>query len=264
MLSYAFMQYAFVASFFISILCGLMGVFVVARKTSFFTHTLSEIGFSGAAFGVFAGISPILGMLLFTIISSLMIGTVGNRMSRRESSISVFSAVFIGLGILFLSLANSQSSYATSILFGSIVGIDFNDVKMLISLSIFIIIIVLLMYRKLAYNSFDSVGSSYNASYNTMISIAFLILLASTVSVTAQVVGSLLIFALLTVPASAAQYFSHTIFGMMTLTFLFSLFGTWFGLYLSYTTNWPVSFFIASIEGIIYLIAIIYNKLSDD
>ena len=62
MLQYDFMRYAFIAGIFIALICGVMGVFVVARQTSFFTHTLSEIGFSGASFGVFAGISPLSGM----------------------------------------------------------------------------------------------------------------------------------------------------------------------------------------------------------
>ncbi|MHA8110499.1 metal ABC transporter permease [Lactobacillaceae bacterium Melli_B4] len=261
MLEYAFMRYGFIASFFISILCGFMGVFVVSRKTSFFTHTLSEIGFAGAAFGLFLGTSPVIGMLIFTILSSLLIGTVGNQVSRREASISVFSGLFIGLGILFLSLANTQSSYATNILFGSIVGIGANDLKTLIILSVIIIVAILAIYRRLKYNSFDGTGSHFNAGYDTVISIIFLILLASTVSVTAQIVGSLLIFALLTIPASAAKYFVHNVWGMIFLTFIFSLIGTWTGLYLSYLTDWPVSFFIATIESAFYLIAISYDKL---
>ncbi|MCK8624620.1 metal ABC transporter permease [Apilactobacillus xinyiensis] len=260
MLSYPFMQYAFIASFFISLLCGLMGVFVVARKTAFFTHTLSEISFSGASFGVFLGTSPILGMLIFTILSSFMVGSVGSRLSRRESSISVFSVFFIGLGVLFLALADGQSSYATNILFGSIVGISFSNIVVLVSLSIAILVVTTLIYRKLKYNSFDSVGASFNSRSNTIVSIIFLVLLACTVSVTAQIVGSLLIFALLTIPASSAKYFAHTIAGMTFLSFMFSLIGTWVGLYLSYVTNLPVSFFIAAIETIIYLIAVLWDK----
>lgn len=263
MFEYAFMQYAFIASLFISILCGVMGVFVVARRTAFFTHTLSEISFSGAAFGVFMGISPISGMILFTITSALFVGVSGNQISRRESSISVFSAIFIGLGILFLSLSDKQSSYATNILFGSIVGIDIHGLHELIALSIVILVVVALIYRKLKYTTFDGVGAQYNSMINMYVSILFLVLVACTVSVTAQVVGSLLIFALLTIPASAAKYLAKTVVGMMILTFIFALIGTWLGLYLSYLTNWPVSFFITAIEGVIYTLALTWNKVDN-
>ena len=97
MFDYDFMRYAFIAGIFIALICSVMGTFVVARQTSFFTHTLSEIGFSGASFGIFIGISPLAGMLTFTTASALLIGMSGERLGRREASISVFSGLFLGL-----------------------------------------------------------------------------------------------------------------------------------------------------------------------
>ena len=261
MFTYSFMQYAFIASFFISIICAIMGVFVVARKTAFYTHTLSEISFSGASFAIFAGISPITGMLLFTITSSIFVSLTGRNMNQRESSVSVFSAIFIGLGVLFLSLSNKQSSYATNILFGSIVGISRANVTELLLLIATILCITGIMFRKLKYISFDTLGAQYNAKNTAWISSLFLILVDCTVSVTAQIVGSLLIFSLLTIPASSAKYLAHSVHSMMLLSFVFALFGTWMGLYLSYITNWPVSFFITFIEGIIYGLALAYAKI---
>ncbi|MEE5988703.1 metal ABC transporter permease [Ligilactobacillus equi] len=252
MFTYDFMRYAFIAGIFIALICGVMGVFVVARQTSFFTHTLSEIGFSGASFGVFLGISPLAGMLLFTSASAILIGLSGEKMGRREASISVFSGLFLGLGILFLSLSDKQSSYATSILFGSIVGINESSLYTLVGLSVILLLVVALMFRPLAYNSFDGQGSEYNQRYNRLISIIFLVLLALTISVAAQIVGSLLIFVLLTIPASAAKYYTHTMGKMISLATGFALFGIWLGLYLSYLTDLPVSFFITVIEALIY------------
>ncbi|GMA69097.1 ABC transporter permease [Leuconostoc litchii] len=262
MLSYPFMQYAFIASFFISIICAIIGVFVVARKTSFYVHTLSEISFSGASFAIFAGISPIGGMLMFTILSSIFVSLAGRKLSQREASVSVFSAVFIGLGVLFLSLSNKQSSYATNILFGSIVGISKENLYELLLLIAFILLITVFMFRRLKYISFDTIGAEFNAKGTLWIGLLFLILVACTVSVTAQIVGSLLIFSLLTVPASSAKYLATSVHQMMLISFIFSLFGTWMGLYLSYISNWPVSFFITIIEGVFYCFSLLYHKLS--
>lgn len=262
MLEYNFMRYAFIAGIFIALICAFMGVFVVARQTSFFTHTLSEIGFSGASFGVFAGISPLLGMLLFTCTSGLLIGLSGEKVGRREASISVFSGLFLGLGILFLSLSEKQSNYATSILFGSIVGIDKTNLITLVLLSIVLLIVVALLFRPLAYNSFDAQGAEYNQRFNQLISITFLVLLALTISITAQIVGSLLIFVLLTIPAQAAKYFVHSLNKMISLTFIFVLVGVWLGLYLSFLTDWPVSFFITVIEALLYGSAISKQKIT--
>ena len=96
-----------------------------------------------------------------------------------------------------------------------------------------------------------------------LVSIIFLILLALTISVTAQIVGSLLIFVLLTIPASAAKYFVHSLGKMIALTCAFALLGIWLGLYLSYLTNWPVSFFITAIESVVYGIAILHEKIQN-
>ena len=74
MFQYEFMRYAFLASTFIAITCGVVGVYVVARSYAFLAHTLSEIGFAGAAFAVFIGIAPLWGMLLFTLLGSIGVG----------------------------------------------------------------------------------------------------------------------------------------------------------------------------------------------
>ncbi|KRN89544.1 metal ABC transporter permease [Ligilactobacillus ceti] len=261
MFAYDFMRYAFIAGIFIALIASFMGVFVVARSTSFFTHTLSEIGFSGAAFGVYAGFQPLTGMLLFTFASALFIGLSGEKIGRREASISVFSGIFLGLGILFLSLSDKQANYATSILFGSIVGIDQNNLYTLVGLSLILLILCFTLFRKLAYNSFDTQGSEFNQQHNKLISIIFLVMLALTVSITAQIIGALLIFVLLTIPASAAKYFGHSLAKMIGLTFIFVLVGIWLGLYLSYLTDWPVSFFITAIEASIYGLALAKNKI---
>ena len=141
MLTLAFMRHAFIASTFIAVVSGIVGVFVVARQLSFLTHTLSEIGFAGASFAVFAGWPALDGMILFTMLSSVLVGQMSIKESRREAVISAVSALFIGLGILFLSLSSQTASSATSILFGSVVGISANEVHQLIILSAVVLLI---------------------------------------------------------------------------------------------------------------------------
>lgn len=260
MFNLAFMRYAFVASTFIAIVSGVVGVFVVARNMPFMTHTLSEIGFAGASFALFVGWPALNGMLLFTVLSSLMVGQLSIEESRRESVISAVSALFIGLGILFLSLSSKTASSATSILFGSVVGISRNEVYQLVWLSIIVLIIVACIYRRLKFSSFDPEGAAANGLNEGIISVIFLLLLALSVSVAVQIVGTLLIFVLLTLPAASAKYFTTGTGKMIGIAILFALLGVWLGLYLGYVTNWPVSFFTSTIEVIIYLIALIYRK----
>lgn len=260
MFALSFMRHAFVAGTFIAIVSGLIGVFVVARELPFLTHTLSEIGFSGASFAVFVGWPALNGMMLFTIISSIIVGQMSIKRSRREAVISAVSALFLGLGILFLSLSSKTASSATSILFGSVVGISSNEVWELVGLSVLVLVVTMLIYRPLKFDSFDEIGATVSGVHSTIISVIFLILLALSVSVAAQIVGALLMFILLTLPAASAKYFTHGVAKMIVLSILFAMLGTWLGLYLGYLTNWPVSFFIALVETVIYGCALLYQK----
>src|SRR5699024_11257171 len=103
------MQHAFVAGTLIAIMSGLIGPFIVARRMSFLAHTLSEIGFAGASFALFMSWSPLVGMLLFSVVASMSVGELGMKEQRSESLISAVSAVAIGLGIAFLSLSNKNA-----------------------------------------------------------------------------------------------------------------------------------------------------------
>ncbi|EHO49577.1 ABC 3 transport family protein [Lentilactobacillus kisonensis F0435] len=182
MFSFEFMQNAYLAGTLIAIVSGMMGVFVVARNMPFMTHTLSEIGFAGAAFGIFIGWTPLNGMLAFTTVSSIMVGELSGAVeSRRESVISAISGLFIGLGILFLSLSRKNASYATNILFGSVIGISRQDVIQMAALSILVLVVLLLIFRNLKDDSFDAIGSQTNHIHRNLISIIFLIMLAFSV-----------------------------------------------------------------------------------
>ena len=139
-------------------------------------------------------------------------------------------------------------------------GISANEVHQLIVLSAVVLLITLAVYRQLKFSSFDPIGARVTGVNETLISVIFLLLLALSVSVAAQIVGSLLIFILLTLPAASAKYFTHGVCKMIVLAILFSLLGTWLGLLLGYLTNWPVSFFIAVIEVIIYVVALVYQN----
>ncbi|KRM88669.1 metal ABC transporter permease [Liquorilactobacillus vini] len=267
MFNFAFMRYAFAAGTAVAILCGVIGVFVVARRLPFMTHTLSEIGFSGAAFGAWIGWTPLQGMMVFTVLSALAADQLGiSEQSSNHASDSVISAVsafFMGLGVLFLSLSSQNASYATSILFGSIVGITQQNVWQILTIAIIVLGILALIYRKLKFDSFDSTGAETEHVSRHWMTLTFLIMVALSVSVAAQIVGALLIFVLLTLPSSAAQPFCRSVGGLIGLSIVLALIGTWGGLYLGYLTNWPVTFFIATIETVFYLLSLAYRKLNE-
>ncbi|NVY96396.1 metal ABC transporter permease [Lactobacillus sp. DCY120] len=255
MFKLAFMQNAFLVATVISILCGVIGVFIIARQLSFLTHTLSEIGFSGASFGLWLGWTPLNGMLSFTIISALVAGCLGRDKPLKGTVISVISAFFMGLGVLFLTTAKSGSSYATNILFGSIVGISSQDVQQIVVIAGLELVVMFFLYRQLKFDFFDPIGAQTSFRHSWILNLIFLVMMSLSVSVVSQIVGALLVFALLTLPAASAQFWGRSVHALTLWSVGFALVGTWLGLVLGYWTNLPVTFFITTIETLIYLVS---------
>lgn len=254
MFQYDFMQHAFIAGTLIAIMCGVTGVFIIARSLSFIAHTLSHIGFAGAAFAAFTGMDPLTGLLVFTLLGAVGVGQMGVRMFRRDASISVILSLALALGILFLSLGNIQGNYSRTLLFGSVVGIDLQDVWQIVVITILVLLALAASYRWLKFDSFDQVGAQAAGLPIRWISIGFLLLMAVAVSVTVQIVGALLVFALMTVPAAAARFYTRSIFGMILLSSFIAVLGVWFGLVAGYYTNAPVSFFIVAFDALVYFL----------
>ena len=256
MFNYDFMQNAFMAGTVVSIVAGIVGTFVVARNYAFLTHSLSEIAFAGAAFGLFVGWPALLGMMAATSVSSLAIGALESGYTKRDNVTSAISALAIGLGILFLALGHTSTTAATGILFGSVLGINRQDLWLLLGLAVFVIVVLLFNYRALRQLAFDEAGMFLQTRRQKAVRYIFLITIALSVSISSQLVGSLLIFVLVTLPAASAKYYVTTTVRLMGLAIVFALFGTWAGLTLAYLTDLPTSFFIAMTEVIIYLTSV--------
>ena len=263
MFHYDFMQHAFLAGTLVALMCGCIGVFVIARGLPFIAHTFSHIGFSGAAFALYIGVDPLNGMLLFTCASALVIGRLGIKMFRKDAVISVILSIFLGLGLLFLTLSSKQSNAVSSLLFGTVLGISPADVKMLAVLSIFVLGVLLLGYKMLTFDSFDPVGAQAAGLPIRFISVAFLLLLSVATAEAVQIIGALLVFTLMTTPAAIAQRLTHSISRMILLSALISVIGVWAGLVLGFYTNAPVSFFISAVEGVFYFASLGWSRFRE-
>ncbi|WP_052487359.1 metal ABC transporter permease [Gordoniibacillus kamchatkensis] len=256
MFEYDFMRHAFAAGTIVAVMCGVIGVFVIARNLSFIAHTFSHIGFSGASFAVYMGWHPLAGLLLFTVSSALAVGRMGIKVFRRDVSISVVLSIFLGLGLLFLSLSSKQASTMFSLLFGSVVGISTKDVWELTSLSLVVLLLLAAGYRMLKFDSFDPLGAQAAGLPIRFISVGFLLLLSVAVAEAVQIVGALLVFTLMTTPAAAARYLTQSVAKMILCSAGLAVLGVWLGLTLGYYTNAPVSFYITALEGIFYFAAL--------
>ena len=251
---YQFMRHAFEAGTVVAIVAGIIGYLVVLRRSSFAAHALSEIGFAGAAGMVLLGINPVFGLLGFTTVSGAGIAVLGKRASHRDVEIGSVLAFALGLGVLFISLYTGYATEAYSILFGEILGISGSGVIVTLAVSLVILVVAALVYRPLLFASLDEEVAEAKGLHTVLLGIIFMVLLAAAVSIAIQVVGVLLIFALMVTPAATATRLAKKPLYAVAISVLISLFATWAGLFISFYEPYPVSFFVVSIVFILYLL----------
>ncbi len=252
-LSYAFIQNALWAGSVVAIAAAILGYFLVVRGLTFASHALSSIGFAGAAGAVLLGVPPVYGLLVFTVGASLAISALGQEMREQDIAIGVIMTFALGLGILFLSLYHGYAEQAYSILFGSIVGISRRDVLISACLCLGILAALAALGRPLFFSSFDPELAEARGVPVRVLGALFLVIVALTVSIAIQVVGVLLVFALLVGPAATAARLVRRPGRAIALAALLGLIYTWLGILLASLTPWPVSFFIATLSFGVYL-----------
>ena len=261
MWQYAFMRQAFEAGTIIAIVAGIVGYFVVLRRLSFAAHALSHVGFSGAAGAALFGFNPLVGLLSFTISGGVFMAFLGKKAANRDVQIGIILAFMLGIGILFINLYKGYATEAYSLLFGEILGISMENVVITLISAVIILIMVAVFYRRLMFTSLDEdVAEAKGVSILTM-SLLFMFLIAVAVSIAVQIVGVLLIFALLVTPPAIAQRLARSPGKAIMISISVAVLVTWLGLFIGYYLPYPVSFLITSGVFLIYLVVRGYQKI---
>ncbi|HSS62291.1 MAG TPA: metal ABC transporter permease [Candidatus Limnocylindrales bacterium] len=251
LLQFHFMQNAFAAGTLVALLAGVAGYFVVLRGQSFAAHMLSQVGFPGAAGAVLVHVSPVIGLVVFCLGAALGIGWVGRDVdagNRLESAaIGSILAFSLGLGLLFFRLYAGSASGIYSFLFGTILGISDRDILLTLVVAVLGLVALLAIGRPLVFASVDPDVAEARGVQVRLMSIAFLVVIALAVAITVQIVGTLLIFALLVAPAASALQLTSRPLRAVALSVVLSIAFTWLGLSFAYFTDLPVGFFITSL-----------------
>jgi zinc/manganese transport system permease protein len=253
MWQYDFMRHAFEAGTIVAIVAGVVGYFVVIRRLSFAAHALSHIGFAGAAGAVLVGLNPLSGLLLFTSGGGLTMAILGRKASSRDVQIGTVLAFMLGLGVLFINLYKGYATEAYSLLFGEILGISSGDVVATLIAGVVIIAAITVIFRRLLFTSLDEEVAEAKGISIMGMSVVFMLLIAVATSIAVQVVGVLLIFALMVTPAAIAQRIARRPSQGLIISVCIALVATWFGLFISYYVPYPVSFFITTAVFVAYL-----------
>ncbi|TME79465.1 MAG: metal ABC transporter permease [Chloroflexi bacterium] len=255
LLRYAFMQHAYEAGTIVALSAGVIGYFVVLRGLSFAAHALSHIGFAGATGAVLAGATPIAGLLVFTMTAGAVMGALGQRLRGRDVTIGLVMAWSLGLGLLFTYLYKGSAQLAIGILFGQIFGITSQEVAVTFVAGFLTVLALVAVYRPLLFSTLDEEVAEAKGVPVRGLSIAFMVILAVAVSEAVQVVGVLLIFALIVAPAAIAERFTTRPSRGLLLSAALAVLFTWAGLTVAYYVPYPVGFFITTIAFGSYVLA---------
>jgi len=257
MLEYDFMRTAFMASGIAALLAGTVGFFLVLRGQTFAGHALSHVGFSGATGALLFGLSPLTGLVGFTIAAGIGMGLFGEKLAERDVAIGMMLSLALGLGLLFLHFYTAAATQAAALLFGNVLGVDEAALLTLATLAVASFLALRIIIRPLIFASLESELAEARGVPIRFVSVAFLAIVAIAVAECAQIVGVLLVFTLMVGPAAAAQNLSHRLIGGVALAAGLALAQAWGGLTLAYYTDWPTSFWITALSGLVYLASLV-------
>jgi zinc/manganese transport system permease protein len=257
MFEYDFMINAFSAAGIVAVVSGIVGYFLVMRGQTFAGHALSHIGFAGATGAGLIGLSPLWGLLGFTLVAGLGMGLLGERLSGRDVAIGVVLALALGFGLLFLHYYTSFATQATAVLFGNVLAVDHATIAILSALSVIILVALSVLMRPLLFASLQPELAEAKGVHLRFLSMAFLAVVALAVSACAQIVGVLMVFTLMVGPPATAQHLVTGLWKGLLLSAAIALADVWLGITIAYHTDWPVSFCIALLSGCGYLAALV-------
>jgi zinc/manganese transport system permease protein len=248
-----FMVNTWTVATIVAVVAGVVGFFVVLRGSAFVADALPTGAFTGAAGASLIGVSTLAGLSVFSIIGAIGIGLLGRR-SRHDVATALTLVVLLGVGALFLSFSTEYAPEIYSLLFGEVLGISVNEVAPVAALGAVCILAVLVLFRPLMLASVMPELGEARGVRSYRIEICFLLVIALTTSMALPVVGALLIFSLMIGPPAAARSVTDSPYLAIGLSVIIALATVWAAIAASYTTNWPVGFFVGAISAFCYAV----------
>ena len=260
-LEYGFLQTALAAGLLASIGCGVMGSYVVVKRIGYMAGGISHSVLAGMGAALFFGFSPMLGALAAALAAALLIGWIRLRWQAQEDTlIGAMWAIGMSIGVLFIARTPGYSTDLMSYLFGNILLVSRSQLWEMAALNTLVIGMVLAFYRQFLAVSFDEEFARLRGVPVNTFYLLFLCLVALTVVLLVQVVGLILVIALLTLPAAIAGHYVHTLGRMMILASGLGMIFTGIGIWLSYLLDLPSGAIIILVAGGCYLASALFSQ----
>lgn len=260
MLHYDFMRNAFAAAAVVAMVSGIVGYFLVLRQQTFAGHALAHVGFTGATGAALIGITPLWGLVLMTLTAGIGMGALGERLAQRDVAIGLVLAFSLALGLLFLHFFTAYASEAMTLLFGNVLAVSIDTVWTLSALGVISLAMLAAISRPLLFASLQPELAEAKGVSLRLYAVLFLAIVALTTAECAQIVGVLLVFALMVGPAATAQRLTRSFVSGIALSAFLALVEAWLGIALAFYTDWPTSFWITALSVVVYLCAVLASR----
>jgi zinc/manganese transport system permease protein len=259
MWAFSFMVNAFRAGAIVAVLAGCVGWFMVLRRQSFAGHTLSVVGFPGAAGATLIGVSASSGYFGFCVAAALVLAAVpraGRDSGGAEAAVTgTIQAFLLACGFLFIALYKGFLNGVNALLFGSFLGITSDQVLVLLAVAAAALLVLAAIGRPLLFASADPDVAAARGVPVRVLATVFLVLLGAAAAEVGQITGSLLVFALLVMPAATAQVLTARPALSLALSVVIALVVTWAGLITAYFSAYPIGFYVSTFAFGMYVLA---------
>ncbi len=254
--SYDFFVKAFFAAVFASLSCGIIGSYIVSRRIVFVSGGITHASFGGIGLAFLLGFNPLLGAVIFAVLSALGIQffTKVARV-REDSSIAIWWSLGMALGIIFVFMTPGYTPNLMSYLFGNILTVTISELAWMLALNVVLVLFFSFFFRKILYIAFDEEFARAAGLPVNLFNYLTITLIALTVVLNIRVVGIILILSLLTIPQATANLFSKDFQKMLLLSSFFAFVGTISGLFISYYLDIP------SGAAIIFTLVVLFGVL---
>ena len=259
---HAFLRTALLAGLLASIGCGVIGTYVVVKRIAFLAGGIAHSVLGGMGAALYYGFDPLLGALLAAVAAALIIGVVRLAWSAQEDTlVGAIWAIGMAIGILYIAKTPGYSADLMSYLFGNILLVPRRDLWLMAGLDLGLVLTVVLFYRQFLAVSFDEEFARLRGVPVTFFYLLLLCLVAVTVVLLIQVVGLILVIALLTLPAAVAGHWVHSLGAMMGIATLLGAALTSAGLALSYGPDLPAGPTMILLAGAVYVLSALASGL---
>jgi len=263
-----FIQMALWASLLASVASGVIGSFVVVKRISFIAGSIAHSVLGGMGFCLWlqrtyglAWLDPIWGAFASSIGSALLLGWIHlNYRQREDAVIAAIWSTGMAIGVIFLSLTPGTNVELLNYLFGNILWIEKGDLIRLAILNGIVLAVVAFYYRRFLALCFDEEQALLQGVPVRRLYLLLLSLLAISIVLLMQIIGTILVIALLTIPATLASLFTHRLLAMMGVAAGFCALFSVLGLSAAYALNWPPAATIALLAALFYLLLLPLKK----